>query len=237
MTNTIEVTIENLIKKSLEKLHLIYPGHSQLGSPCQTISSESLIAFPAYHHGNNKGKPRISEQEIRFLFIETILSEKPPALCHYSIEAPTEKCYSFSKGKFDLPDPSKGRSASVDTCLYFADPSIPSKKRYKISYIEFKAGNPAPDSISIKKDFLKLLHDAEGRENYFVHIVESGDEWTLDSIRKKYEEAIERAVKPPFLSNLTIFLYFLNQGRFGLYRFSINDPKGKPTLSQEKINF
>jgi len=233
MNNSIEETIEDLLKKAFERIIGIYPGYAKLGSPCQTTNPKALLAFPAYYNGIKKEKPRISEQEMRFLFIETILEEKPPALCHYAIEAPTEKCYKFSGGITDSPVSTGGRSASIDVCLYFKNPARPEGEDYVKAYIEFKAGNPAPKSIAIKKDFLKLLQDAEGMENYFVHIVESGDDYTLMSIREKYAEAIERAVKPPFLSNLTVFLLFLNQGRHGLYRFSIYNPKAKPALQTE----
>lgn len=226
--------IEDLIKKALTKLQAVYPGDSQKDKPCQTKDLDiSPLSFPKiYNDKKKKGLPRVSEQEIRFLLTEELSNKRHVYPFHYSVETPTQLAYKFSdKGKkLSPPEVTKdGQSANVDVCLY-ADSSLENLKVNKKYYIEFKGANVLKEEIT--KDFLKLLHDGNGPENYFVHIIESCDSGTRSNIEDKYKWAIN-IVDYPFFSQLTIYLYFIKANE--LYKYTVNKKGGKgPILCLDK---
>lgn len=177
----------------------------------ESIIEESLNLFNSLNHENKKefkneiklifpsksdGISRVSEQEIRFLFIN-LLDKKTGYF--YSVEAPTKEKYNFT-GK-----DGNERSGNIDVCIY------ENNKRKHL--IEFKALNPK--QASFDKDFEKLFLDEKGLTNYFVHVVDKFDNKrnsTLLNIEKKYREAINHVKEKPkidmtSISNLIIFLY------------------------------
>jgi len=120
---------------------------------------------------------RVSEQESRFLFIKKIENESK---FFYSVEAPTKEKYYFT-GKEE-----NKKSGNFDVCLYGED-----KKRKHL--LEFKAMNPPV--ASYEKDFKKLIKDEDGLTNYFIQVIINRDNGTLLNIEKKYNKAIQYAVK------------------------------------------
>lgn len=116
------------------------------------------------------GKRRISEQEIRFLFVQHVQKDN---FFHYSVEVPTKKRYKF----LGLND----RSASFDVCLY--------ENGNRKHLLEFKALNPKQNSYS--KDFEKLFFDESDLTNYFIQVIETTNIGTIPNIEKKYREAIK----------------------------------------------
>ncbi|MDE6113138.1 MAG: hypothetical protein K2G46_07020, partial [Bacteroidales bacterium] len=70
--------------------------------------------------------------------------------------------------------------------------------------IEFKAHNK---ECSFKKDFIKLIGDENGLQNYFIHVLTSTDSRTFDSIEKKYQQDLTDAFNETTpTSLLTIFV-------------------------------
>ena len=138
------------------------------------------------------GKKRVSEQEIRFLFIQEIQDK---SVFHYSVEVPTKEKYKF----LGLND----RSASFDVCLY--------ENRKRKHLIEFKALNPKQSSYS--KDFEKLINDETDLVNYFIQVIESTDKGTIPNIENKYKIGIEHVKNKYQLikSCLKIFLCDTNK--------------------------
>ena len=105
---------------------------------------------------------RVSEQEARFAFVEA-LNMGP---FWYSVEAPTNKKYSFSG--------EGSRAASTDLKLYELDNTA-------VCNIEFKArgmSTDAADKSSIYKDVKKLL--CEPVWGFWFHLLESGGESTIN---------------------------------------------------------
>jgi hypothetical protein len=118
---------------------------------------------------------RISEQELRQLFIEEFKKEYPEELkkLYYSIETPTKAKYSFSKP--DKKDDDKitdiikvnedGQSALLDMCVFNKDKEN-TLKYNRILNIEFKHGNAPLEAIA--KDVLKLMHEEQNGAFIFL---------------------------------------------------------------------
>ena len=141
-------------------------------------NDDGKLVFPKY---GNREETRISEQELRFEFIQQLLSLAPDYF--YSVETPTQLKYRFSKPRTDFKE--YGVDISVPRIQTQADLNYDEAhkgivKRYhsicesaqfdtvlmnsegnRVAYIEFKGMN-APEK-EYRKDFLKL--NAEGCEH------------------------------------------------------------------------
>lgn len=148
-------------------------------------SSMERLIFPVKIQANGtKEKDRISEQELRQLFIEEFkIMHKD---LYYSIETPTKNKYSFSNEKNEkkVGDiDNKGQSALVDMCVFDKV-----KETYKRTFnIEFKHKNATHDNIS--KDILKLMHEEEN--GAFVLLLKNTDDGTFKSVFKKFSSSFD----------------------------------------------
>ena len=212
---TLNLNVEELIIKCLNEL-------KRISSEGEIIKDQkSKIIFPKYYVGehalNDNTKKRISEQEARFLLTREIeLGENTDY--YYSIETPTKNRYTGFANKDENPvilnhDDSAGRSASVDLSLYIYDKENDDFIRKHL--IEFKQGNPK----TCKKDFLKLIFDEKGLANYYINIIERDERYkgrTIDSLKRKYNKAIEELkkenIKLQYSSILKIYLFNINDG-------------------------
>lgn len=131
--------------------------------------------------GDTLDNKRISEQELRFLFVEEFLSCPYFAEYQYSVETPTEYRYLFSdkSGKFSpvcVVNNDSGRRANIDCCIY--------KGNKRIAIIEFKANNPG--DFEHAKDFVKLGSEpGEDLIRFFVEVYKHTDDSTLHNIHEK----------------------------------------------------
>ena len=185
MNTQIESVISEIIYLTFSRLQEVY-NHQQESSPGNNQfysgkTGHSRLVFPMYgKHRNNE--TRVSEQELRFAFVETfnmVCDEKNLDL-YYSVETPTSaRTYSgFAKGTPRSDDP-EGRSAEFDLVIF-------DKNFKRVALIEFKANNS--DFNSHLKDFLKLDNSSEGDKDvlrYFIEIVKSSNKNTIQSLRNK----------------------------------------------------
>lgn len=164
--------IEEIANVAFERLLKVYESKTEGG-----------IIFPKYTHGQNKGKLRVSEQEMRFAFVEEMCKKHPD--WYYSVETPTDKKYLFKGEPCIIPEEEQGgQSAQFDLTIY-AD----SKGEKVLAHIEFKAHSPALHEM--KKDFLKLAEDKTvdtSIERVFIHLFESFKQKTYKSIMGKLKE-------------------------------------------------
>lgn len=199
-----------ITKKTFEVIKRVYDHHNEYvdsqKKPETTndmTSSDvgSRIIFPQYHihkeeEEKRKDYNRISEQELRFIFVEQFYAyinndenkKKSPELInlYYSVETPTEKKYIFSKDK-DSPkvvdendnDNNKGVSARTDLTIYEKEGDKFTRK----ALIEFKALNPVIKNY--EKDFCKLNNEEKTLIKYFIQIIKNYDKGTLESIKDK----------------------------------------------------
>ena len=131
---------------------------------------------------------RISEQELRFLFVEEF--KKTYSELFYSVETPTIKKYKFGKSYEDIRTIDSGQSALLDMCIFERN----SDKKYKrILNIEFKHKNCSIEKIG--KDICKLINE-EG-DGLFLHLLDNTDKGTLhnngdtgvfDKLQKSFED-------------------------------------------------
>ena len=152
-------------------------------------NNSSRIIFPLKRESKDKKEEfRISEQELRFVFVEEFnkyCSKNWDA--YYSVETPTSKRYDFSNKekpcKVDYP---KGQSAMVDFSIFLKEQD----KLTRVALIEFKALNP--DKQSYMKDYVKLLNEDQ-KFVYFIMIVKSANNRTIKSIAEKIKASYDNA--------------------------------------------
>jgi hypothetical protein len=147
------------------------PTENEYGS--QNATSSMVIPKKS----NDKSE-RLSEQEIRFLFVKELERRE----INYSVETPTIKKYNFT-------DSGNKRSGSLDLTI-FHDVG---HKLERLCNIEFKSGTQ-----SCKNDFEKLLREEE--EGVFIHFVSKCDKSTLTSgldkidSKNQEEESIQKGI-------------------------------------------
>lgn len=138
-------------------------------------SSEQLI-FPLKIQAQGKTlKNRVSEQELRLLFIEEFKIKYPNLF--YSIETPTVGKFRVGKKYDTIRTDLEGQSASHDMCVF----DRVSDKYKRILNIEFKHRNS--DIKNTGKDILKLMK--EEQDGVFIHLLENTNSRTLISVFKK----------------------------------------------------
>lgn len=169
------IDILALSSKVLERL-------TNLDSEKEGGNSNEQLIFPSKKLDNGNGEIRISEQEMRFLFVEEFKIKYPNLF--YSIETPTKGKFSFGKTNEDIKLENEGQSASHDMCVYEK-----SNSKYKrILNIEFKHRNSGIAKSG--KDILKLIR--EEQNGTFIHLLENTDSNTLINVFKKLLECFEK---------------------------------------------
>ena len=145
--------------------------------------SEQLI-FPNKEQAKGDVK-RISEQELRLLFIEEF--KKANQDLFYSIETPTIEKYIFGKSYSDIKVSKSGQSASLDMCVF---ERLGEKHERKLN-IEFKHKNTAIKNIG--KDVLKLMQ--EKQNGAFIHLLDNTDSGTLRNDSKTRNGVFDKLYK------------------------------------------
>lgn len=179
--------IDCIINKTFEVITEVYPQQKESSEQNFTAieSACSFIIFPEKHHNDDEGpdnnsnnsdtipEVRISEQELRFIFIEQFNKYvKKENNLFYSIETPTEKYYDFSEsGSPTVVDnhkaSGKGRAANIDLVIHQKERG----KIRRVALIEFKALNP--DGDNYLKDICKLKNEKYDSDclKYFIQII------------------------------------------------------------------
>ncbi len=162
----------------------------------------SRLIFPIYS-GSRNGELRVSEQEARFAFAESIAATNH----FYSIETPTKEGYQLTG--------SRPISAQTDLTVY-------DSKLKPILNVEFKAkgaSTSARSLFSIQKDLQKLLR--EPIPGMWFHILEAVDNATISKLFGAIVKAVSETVVK-FQSNiqkkLLIFHFCILRQRFSLNR-------------------
>ena len=181
----IDVIIENTFN-TISEVYRTQMENQKIGT---YNNKSSRIIFPLKRESKDKKEEfRISEQELRFVFVEEFnkyCSKNWDA--YYSVETPTSKRYDFSNKekpcKVDYP---KGQSAMVDFSIFLKEQD----KLTRVALIEFKALNP--DKQSYMKDYVKLLN-GDQKFVYFIMIVKSANNRTIKSIADKINASYANA--------------------------------------------
>ena len=180
--------LEEVIRNTFESITKLYNGQNH----------ETHLIFPRYYDRNGKaGEKRVSEQELRQLFIEALNRLQPD--WQYSVETPTRKKYSFPED--DEPkvceNDEGGVSARFDLTIWVHGKMA--------AIVEFKAGNARERDY--KKDLCKLANPDEGETDtlrYFVTVLADSYEKTFGNINDKFEKCKK--------GKETIHLWLLSMG-------------------------
>ena len=183
--------INEITTKTFEVLKNVYANQKE-GHEFTQGDNGSRLIFPHYSKNYRGGETRISEQELRFVFVEqfNVYCAKNNLNWYYSVETPTEHKYVFGdkNNPHKAEDGEKGQSAMVDLCIH-------DEKLERIALVEFKALNP--DEFCYNKDFCKLDAEKESRpelETFFIMMVKKSDTRTYGNIRRKIENKGEHTV-------------------------------------------
>ena len=134
------------------------------------LSCEKMI-FPIKENKDEKThvtkkKRRISEQELRFMFVDEFLKRCKEGY-YYSVETPTVEKYSFGETFTDIKVSKTGKSGSIDMTVF----DIVSGIYNRNLNIEFKYANVTTSHIA--KDILKLVN--EKPNGAFIHLLDNTD--------------------------------------------------------------
>ena len=177
--------MDSIIEVTFIRLNNVYKTHKEStnASPQTPTSEGSRLVFPMYG-GHRDNTIRISEQELRFAFVESFIEHcnTNHLSLFYSVETPTRmKTYSDFSTNPRNDNYKEGDSANFDLVIY-------DEKLNRKCLIEFKANNTGvKDHI---KDFKKLNNKEEGDENvlrYFIEVIKTYNDNTINSLRIKLE--------------------------------------------------
>lgn len=168
----ISLHINTIITKAFELVKQIYLYHNASNPtflPLSLDTAHTRLVFPK----NKDGKTRVSEQELRFAFVEIFnqYMESNGLNWYYSVEMPTRGNYCNS-------------GVGERNALF--DLAIMDSEFNRIALIEFKAKNPKEECYN--KDLKKLANSEEEDTHtlkYFFQIVENHDNSTIESINRK----------------------------------------------------
>lgn len=179
MDKTLKDVIDEVIESAFQSITNLY--NSKDGSVQST-----RLRYATYKHSDNKDKPRLSEQELRFLFVEEFCKNSlvKKLDLHYSVETPTNGWYNFT-GR-------NKRSGNLDMTIWQRDKVI--------AIIEFKAKNR-----SYETDLEKLTNTDEGDVlRYLVNILTNATSGTADNLKKKFNVGTEKDRRVVYLKFHTI---------------------------------
>ena len=231
--NELEEHIKEILRITIKYLRDIYPTE---GKPFIDDGPRRLI-FPSYSDEEKDGEFRVSEQELRFTFVDVFNeycgdSKNNVSNLRYSVETPTNGKYRF-KNTDDPHIDDSGISGNMDLVIH-------DKGGERLCLIEFKANNPEPKEI--EKDLVKLTNCEEcdrgtGKPipRYFIGLVKSTQpERTKNSIKEKLDEI---RVKPKDERNSEqVHVIFFNLGDNSiLYKeyFKFNNLSGENIPPQD----
>ena len=183
INSEIRSRIINILDDTFRTVDECYEHNDESSSKADFSKAKSRIIFPCYSKTYRNGERRISEQELRFLFIESFnhYCEKYGWDAYYSVETPTNEPHSFSGEKTK-----GGRSARIDVCIH-------DNQGKRICLIEFKSGNP--EISHYKNDLVKLTEETkEGGICFFVQLLESQRSNTMKSIMSKVRSCLGKTI-------------------------------------------
>lgn len=156
-----EKDLDSVIKETFDILR----SHPQKGA--------SRLVFPDY----TLGGMRVSEQELRFVFVEQIQKLLKKYNYFYSVETPTKDRYKFTQDGRNIPCKSgEGQSANFDLTIKDGD-------KKNIAIIEFKANTASEHAYA--KDLCKLWNTKEeGDYRYFICLFKKMNKNTLETFER-----------------------------------------------------
>ena len=173
----IETLMEAVLDRTTEIVNYAYQYHREFHAnvPLREKEPTTRLVFPRFFHGEadkTTGWTRISEQELRFAFVQAFNEYVREYDCdyYYSVETPTESYYTFSKvenGKRKKIDPiiGKGQSGNFDMAIY-------DENLKRVCLIEFKYGNVTQQAVKeVKAKLLNKKELGEEAKGYLIYMI------------------------------------------------------------------
>lgn len=183
MAKDIKSRIAEVLDRTFQVLDKCYVYNDEATGKANLQASGSRLIFPCYSKTFRNGERRISEQELRFVFIEQFnqYCDETGWNAYYSVETPTEWKNRFSgEANPHRTEGNDGQSAMVDVCIH-------DNQGTRLCLIEFKAGNP--EAFCYNKDLVKLKE--ESQLGFFVQLLEKQNSATWLSIMNKISANID----------------------------------------------
>jgi hypothetical protein len=155
------IRVENICRNVLTRMHAM-----DYEKNCDNSCEKLVFPNKVQARGNIR---RISEQELRLLFIEELKASNLDLF--YSIETPTQEKYKFGESLAEITHNKNGQSALLDMCVF----THGAKEYQRILNIEFKHKNSPIRSIG--KDILKLI--CETQNGAFIQLLDNTNNGTL----------------------------------------------------------
>ena len=191
-TNELQSILNSIIENTFKVLKTVYNSQKDgQNEESKAEKIESRIFFPK----KRDDTVRISEQELRFVFVEQFLQTPETKTWHYSVETPTHYKYISAREKNEpgITDQRGKKSGKTDLTVY-------DNTGTPVAFFEFKAGRLSPNddkkvfNREFKYDVIKLVADSQYAESqynnnclgYSLHLIEKDD----DKI-KNFDEYIE----------------------------------------------
>lgn len=213
------VSVVEISKEVLKRL-------TTIGSEKEGLVSSGQLIFPSKRDGR-----RISEQELRQLFIEEFKLKHTDL--YFSIETPTVYSYSFTNDLKEIKigdEPNKGQSALIDMCILKKESETSNYTR--LLNIEFKHKNATNDNIS--KDILKLMHEDEN--GAFVLLLKNTNTGSLNNVAETRFGVIDKLITSINYHHSKQVLWNGNNKSVELIILSLEEKKnGKPFIMNRTI--
>ena len=179
---TVKERIVEILDRTFQVIDHCYTYNDEASQKADFSKVGSRLIFPRYSKIYQSRERRLSEQELRFLFIEKFnqYCQYTGWNAYYSVETPTEWQYRFSgEERPRQTENGDGQSAKIDVCIH-------DDHGERICLIEFKAGNP--EAFCYEKDFVKLT--GEHVLSFFVQLLERQNSGTEKNIKEKIKECL-----------------------------------------------
>lgn len=164
MTNTNpKIDLVDIVYEVTKSLCMLYRSATKRTEHYNYMDRQT-ISIPNYRSKTKKddsesqkeaSKPRVSEQELRFV----LAAELQMRGIRYSVETPTEEKYTFTKRDENEATEYQGRSAQTDLTILnqYLDPVLNVELKHGGYSINRNSGERAP--LPIRKDIEKLLKE------------------------------------------------------------------------------
>ena len=147
-------------------------------------SKETQLRIPNYRSIEEKPETkRVSEQELRFLFIERLSAVFKGTEFTYSVETPTNDIYKFSENGKILQPPKRKQGQSANFDLTISCNGL-------TAIMEFKGPNAVKHGFA--KDLCKLWNPIEdGTLRFMISVLETENSKRISKIQNTLKELVQ----------------------------------------------